>query len=250
MNRRFGLIGYPLSHSFSPGYFEAKFAAEGLDGYSYQAIPLSSADMIPETLRQSFTGLNVTVPYKSEVIRWINAIDRDALVIGAVNTLVRIDVHAWKGYNTDAPAFSGTLLEWFGDTPLPARAIVLGSGGSAKAVCAALRKMYVEPVRVSRSSRGDISYEDLSPKLLAEATLIVQCTPLGMAPDMLGCPPFPFHLLDHRHALYDLVYNPAETVFLQRGRRQGARVKNGLEMLHRQADLAWSIWKSYDPDLS
>jgi shikimate dehydrogenase len=251
VRHRFGLIGYPLAHSFSPAYFAAKFDALGLsDTCTYDLVPLEDPRLIPATLRQSFQGFNVTVPYKSAVIPWLNAIDRDAHAFGAVNTLARIGPFSWKGYNTDAPAFAETLLDWYGNEPLPAKAIVLGTGGSAKAVVLVLRRLGISPVRVSSSGKGDIAYTDIGPTLLADAALIVQCTPVGMSPQVEDAPPFPYALLDTRHRLYDLVYNPLESVFLQRGRQQGARVKNGLEMLHRQADLAWSIWQSYDPDLS
>ena len=251
MRHRFGLIGFPLAHSFSPAYFAAKFDALGLsDSCAYDLVPLEDLGMIPEVLRQSFQGFNVTVPYKSAVIPWLNAIDRDAHAIGAVNTLVRTGPHSWKGYNTDAPAFEETLLAWYGHEPLPAKAIVLGTGGSAKAAVRVLRRLGMSTVCVSSSGRGDITYADIGPSLLADATLVVQCTPVGMAPQAEDAPPFPYALLDARHRLYDMIYNPVETVFLQRGRQQGARVKNGLDMLHRQADLAWSIWQSYDPDLS
>ena len=251
MRHRFGLIGYPLAHSFSPAYFAAKFESLGLSqSCAYDLVPLEDSRLIPAALRQPFDGYNVTVPYKSAVIPWLNAIDRDAHAIGAVNTLVRIGPYSWKGYNTDAPAFAETLLGWYGSEPLPTKAIVLGTGGSAKAVVLVLRRLGIVPVCVSSTGKGDIAYANIGPSLLADATLVVQCTPVGMAPHAEDAPPFPYALLDARHRLYDMIYNPVETVFLQCGRQQGARVKNGLELLHRQADLAWSIWQSYDSDLS
>lgn len=250
MNRLFGLIGYPLAHSFSPSYFSVKFAEAGLTNCTYELIPLPDPVEIPAILRGRYTGLNVTVPYKTEVMQWLNVVDPAAWKIGAVNTLVRVGLNSWKGYNTDAPAFAASLQDWYATEPLPDRALVLGTGGSARAVCFALTKLNIRWCTVSHSGRGNIGYQEVTPEVLREHELIIQCTPLGMGSRAHEFPPIPYTSLNSRHRLYDLVYNPAETVFLQRGSRQGARVKNGLDMLHRQADLAWSIWLSYDPDLS
>lgn len=245
MGRRYGLIGYPLAHSFSPGYFTDLFAREGLPDYTYELLPVETAEALPEVLRRNVMGLNVTVPYKTAIIPWLNAIDRDAWQIGAVNTLVRTGPNSWKGYNTDMPAFVQSLCAWYGREPLPDQALVLGTGGSARAVRAGLTSLGIRPVMVSSSGKGDIGYADIHAPLRAGATLLVQCTPLGMSPRTAESPPIPYELIDDRHRLFDLVYNPDETLFLARGRARGARIQNGLDMLHRQADLAWTIWKSY-----
>jgi len=245
VGRRYGLIGYPLAHSFSPGYCTELFVREGLPDYSYELFPVEAVEGLPEILHRNIKGLNVTVPHKTAIISWLNDLDRDAWQIGAVNTLVRTGSYSWKGYNTDMPAFVQSLCAWYGPDPLPDQALVLGTGGSARAIRAGLVALGIHPVMVSCSGKGDIGYADIQASLLAGATLLVQCTPLGMLPRTAESPPIPYDLIDDRHRLYDLVYNPGETLFLARGRARGARVKNGLDMLHRQADLAWTIWKSY-----
>jgi len=250
VEHRFGLIGFPLEHSFSPAYFNRKFEAEGLTSCHYTLIPVPDVNGLPDVLRRDYQGFNVTVPYKTSVMPYLNAIDPAAHAIGAVNTIARPRPNVWKGYNTDAPAFADTLVRWYGQETLPSKALVLGSGGSAKAVIYALQALGISPVIVSRSAGRGIPYERVDASLLATAPLIINCTPLGTWPKTTDVPSLPYELLDSRHSLYDLVYNPAESVFLYHGRRRGARVKNGLEMLHRQADLAWSIWQSYDPDLT
>lgn len=251
VEHRFALIGYPLEHTFSPAYFASKFQVEGIANCRYEILPVDDAIDLPRALRQDYQGFNVTVPHKSAVIGYLNAIDPAAHAIGAVNTIARIRPNVWKGFNTDAPAFADTLRAWYGKEPYPGQAIVLGTGGASRAVTFALRSLGIRPLVVSRSKANGMAYNELDDeRVVARSLLVVNCTPVGTWPDTAAAPGFPYDFLTPRHRLYDLVYNPAETVFLQHGRRQGAQVKNGLEMLHRQADLAWSIWLSYDPDLS
>lgn len=242
---KFGLIGYPLGHSFSKAYFREKFEILGLRGFSYDNFPLSDIEAVVPLLQSDVSGLNVTLPYKKTIIAYLNEIDRKAFEIGAVNTLVRTGPNSWKGYNTDASAFRETLVEWIGDHALPSKALVFGSGGAAMAVFHALQDIGIQPSIVSSSGKGDYTYSQLTPEVIEAHLLIVNSTPLGMEPDIMSCPPIPFEQITSQHWLYDLVYNPGNTLFLNRGKQSGARTKNGLDMLHLQAEHAWSIWKMY-----
>ncbi len=242
---KFGLIGEEVSLSFSKNYFDEKFGRSGLDDFSYDLISLPAAEEIPKILRLDYYGLNVTKPYKSAVIDFLNVIDPDAFDMGAVNTLVRVGAYSWKGYNTDCMGFEQSLLTWISVYDLPAKALVLGTGGASKAVVYVLARLGVQVSLVSSSGRGDFSYGDLTEEILADHHLIINTTPLGMEPNTSGSPNIPYAGLSSKHWVYDLVYNPANTVFLTESRLAGARAKNGLEMLYLQADYAWSIWNSY-----
>jgi len=242
---KFGLIGYPLGHSFSKTYFTAKFHDLGLTGYAYDNFPLSGIEEVLPLLHSDLTGLNVTLPYKQDIITYLNDIDREAFHIGAVNVLARTGQYSWKGFNTDASAFRESLVTWLGNCAMPMKALILGSGGAARAVSHALTGLGIHPSIVSRRGNGDYLYSQLSPGVFKDHLLIVNTTPLGMEPDIMSCPDIPYEQITSQHWLYDLVYNPGNTLFLTRGKQSGAKIKNGLEMLHLQAEHAWSIWKLY-----
>ncbi len=239
----FGLIGYPLGHSFSPAYFQEKFGREGIDA-SYEAFPLPQIGALPELLhaRPGLRGLNVTIPYKEAVLPLLDALHPDAAAIGAVNCIA-IRNGQLTGYNTDWIGFAESLAAWLG--PLPRRALVLGTGGASKAVLFALQRLGIEAATVSRTrKKADYGYGELSPDRLRAHPLVVNTTPLGTAPDVDAAPPLPYAALTPEHALYDLVYNPPETRFLREGAQRGAAVKNGYEMLVRQAEAGWTIWSA------
>jgi len=242
---KFGLIGYPLGHSFSENYFTAKFQALCLDNFSYKLIPLKNIEDIPGVLKSDFFGLNVTIPYKTLMLDFLDDIDPVAREIGAVNTLVRTGKDSWKGYNTDASGFQQDLTSWLGENVVPERALVLGSGGASLAVAFALERLGISAAIVSRGKFGDFSYPDLSQEVINDHLLIINTTPAGMAPDINSYPAIPFEYLTPSHWVFDLIYNPSNTLFLHQSQQMGARTKNGLDLLYLQADHAWSIWKSY-----
>lgn len=242
---KFGLIGYPLGHSFSKEYFTSKFEHLGLRDFTYELYPIASIKELPALLRSDVFGWNVTIPYKSAVISYLNEIDGQAMQIGAVNTVVRTGLNSWKGFNTDSRGFRDSLMSWIGSKDLPVKALVLGSGGSSKAVLYALNMQGVKSTVVSRKGNGDISYADLTQELMADHRLIINTTPVGMSPDQYSCPAIPYQYLTTQHWVYDLIYNPPNTLFLRQSEQMGAKTKNGLEMLHLQADYAWDIWKNY-----
>ena len=238
--RKFGLIGYPITHSFSPGYFSHKFESEGILDADYSLYPLSR---IEEFLAlKGMTGVNVTIPYKEQVIPYLDNLSKDARAIGAVNTIKYTRTGETCGYNTDCYGFQHSLLGINKDKP-PRNALVLGTGGAAKAVWYVLNQLEVPFSTVSRS-KGDLQYSDLTPTIIADHQLIVNTTPLGMAPKIDACPEIPYEALSSEHILYDLIYNPEKTLFLIKGEASGATIKNGLEMLQLQAEKAWEIWNS------
>lgn len=243
--RKFGLIGKKLSHSFSKKYFTEKFEREGIQDTSYELYELPDAKELSALLQREpeLVGLNVTVPYKQDVLPLLDEIDQAATKIGAVNT-IRISGGKLKGYNTDYIGFKDSLDEFY---PQQARgqALVLGTGGAAKAVWAALNALQIPYMAVSRTPDSDeLSYEQLTPALLQNYNLIINTTPIGMHPHTEAAPPLPYGALSAAHYLYDLVYNPEETQFLKKGAAAGAQTCNGLGMLYRQADAAWEIWNS------
>ncbi|MBK9981117.1 MAG: shikimate dehydrogenase [Saprospiraceae bacterium] len=242
---KFGLIGYPLTHSFSKSYFEEKFHSLGLVGFTYSNFSLGNIENIFSILHSDVFGLNVTIPYKSAVIYYLNDIDQTALKIGAVNTLVRTGLNSWKGFNTDVSGFRLSLQDYMKNSPIPERAIILGTGGAAKAVKFSLESIGIKSSFVSRESGSDYKYEDLTKDVIDSHLLIINATPVGTFPKADECPLIPYHLLTRNHWLFDLVYNPTNTLFLTRGAEMGAHTKNGLDMLHLQAEQAWIIWKSY-----
>ncbi|MEL6719798.1 MAG: shikimate dehydrogenase [Bacteroidota bacterium] len=242
----YALIGYPLSHSFSPTYFTEKFEREHIPSSAYIAMPIESITELPEKLstHSNLQGMNVTIPYKQQVMQYLDEIDEGASVIGAVNT-IRFRDGRLKGFNTDAMGFELSLKELLGSVDYASlKALVLGSGGAAKAVNYVLWEMGIEYLLVSRNpEKGDIIYQDITPAILEEYHLIVNTTPLGMSPNIDTAPDLPYEALTAKHYLYDLVYNPEETLFLKFGKKQGASTMNGLKMLYLQAEAAWKIWQ-------
>lgn len=257
---QFGLLGFPLSHSFSVDYFTKKFEREGIKEAEYVDFPLSDIDIFPELIQThpDLLGLNVTIPYKQAVMKFLNALDEEAAGIGAVN-VIRVDrsnngTPYLKGYNTDVIGFRESIRPLIKDLVERIQAnkqinnglksLVLGTGGASKAICYALGQLNIDYLLVSRTAGGEgaISYGDLTPDLYDSHRIIVNTTPAGMSPDNAGCPLSDFSHIGSGHLLYDLIYNPLETVFLRKGREQGALVKNGIEMLHLQAEASWTIW--------
>lgn len=245
--RHFAIIGYPLLHSFSAKYFNEKFEREKIDAeYSLRPLPpsqqgeeirIADEKQLIELLH-TMDGMNVTLPYKQTVIPYLDRLDETAEAIGAVNV-----IYKRVGYNTDCLGFMASIKPLLRE--YDKKALVLGTGGASKAACYGLKKLGVEPTLVSRSPKaGMLGYEELSDKVMAAHTVIVNCTPLGMLPDVDTCPPIPYEKITARHLLFDCVYNPEETLFLKRGKLQGATIKNGLEMLVGQAKAAWEIWNS------
>lgn len=247
MEKKFGLIGSTVSHSFSKSFFDEKFFREGLRDYHYDLYPLGNVGELKKLLEDNpeLSGLNVTVPYKEQVIKLLSDIDAEAKKIGAVN-VIKIQNGKLKGYNTDSDAFYETLERWFPKIE-NATALVLGSGGSSKAVRQALKRLNIPFKTASREKgNGDYTYQQLEKDgdPIKLATLIINTTPLGMSPDTKSMPPINCDLLNSHHYVYDLIYNPARTLFLQKAQMQGATIKNGLEMLHIQAEKAWAIWNN------
>ena len=235
--RHSGIIGYPLHHSFSAKYFSEKFEREGIEAeYSLYPIGMEDLRLKIEDLFHRLDGMNVTMPYKQTIIPYLDRLDETAEAVGAVNV-----VHKRVGYNTDCIGFMESIKPLLRDSDR--KALVLGTGGASKAVCYGLKQLGIAPTLVSRTPKdGMIGYSDLTEGLMAEHTIIVNCTPLGMVPDTESYPPIPYELISAQHLLFDCIYNPEETVFLRKGRAQGAKTQNGIEMLYGQAKAAWKIW--------
>lgn len=247
MEKIFGLIGSTVSHSFSKSYFDEKFFRDGLRDHRYELFPLEKIQDIQTLLKENegLCGLNVTLPYKEQVLKYLNEIDPEAEKIGAVN-VIRVQKGKLKGYNTDSAAFFETIEKWL-PKDRTFNALVLGSGGSSKAVRQALTKLGVAHKIVSRDkTTGDYSYEEINsqPKEITASQLIINTTPLGMHPNTDSMPPLDLEKLTKDHYVYDLIYNPARTQFLQKAEMRGATIKNGLEMLHVQAEKSWQIWNN------
>ena len=243
--RLFGLLGRSLAHSFSKSYFSQKFAQLGLADCRYELFELAEAEELPALLARypDLAGLNVTIPYKEQLWPYLTEVAPSARLVGAVNVIeLRADGRL-VGHNTDYVGFRESLRSFYPHRGEAARALVLGTGGAAKAVGVALRELGIVYQIVSRQpSTGQLTYEEITPTMLAERSLIINTTPLGTYPKPDECPPLPYAALTSRHYLFDLVYNPSETLFLERGRAAGAQTKNGLEMLELQAEAAWTIW--------
>lgn len=245
MPRQFGLIGYPLGHSFSQGYFTKKFEALNLSDHSYDLFEISSINEFSELVEtKKLAGLNVTIPYKQDIIPFLDSLDTSAEKVGAVN-VIKFDSGKLVGHNTDYPAFKKSLQSFLGKASY--KALVLGTGGASKAVLASLEDLGIDYQQVSRIATANAySYEQLilSQDILEEYKLIINTTPLGMSPNVESCPNISYDQLTVSHFLFDLVYNPELTLFLKKGQQAGSQIKNGLEMLHFQADLAWDIWNA------
>ena len=224
-------------HSFSAKYFNEKFATSHINAeYSLYPVPIGNLKLEIGNLLDTLDGFNVTLPYKQAIIPYLDRLDETAEAIGAVNV-----VYQHVGYNTDCLGFMDSLRPLLRD--YDRKALVLGTGGASKAACYGLRKLGIIPTLVSRTPQGVmLGYDDLTEQVMADHTVIVNCTPLGMFPDVDSCPAIPYELISARHLLFDCVYNPEETLFLRKGKAQGAAIKNGLEMLTGQAKAAWKIW--------
>ena len=243
---KYGLIGYPLGHSFSISYFNQKFKDEDIDA-TYENFEIPSIDLLSEVLdsNPNLKGLNVTIPYKQKVIPYLDSISPEARAIGAVN-VIKV-VHEGKnvklkGYNSDVIGFTQSIEPML-EPRFHKKALILGTGGASKAIDYGLKSLGLETVFVSRYERpGTIQYEKITPEVVKEYNVIVNCTPLGMYPKTEECPLLPYEAMDSRTILYDLIYNPDETMFMKRGAQYGANVKNGLEMLLLQAFASWEFW--------
>lgn len=236
--RHYGIIGFPLLHSFSAKYFNEKFATEKIDAeYSLYPLKELTEERIKELL-DTLDGMNVTMPYKQVVIPYLDRLDETARAVGAVNV-----VHNKVGYNTDCIGFMNSIRPLLRKSDR--KALVLGTGGASKAVCYGLSKLGVSPTLVSRTPKeGVLGYNQLTEEVMHDYTVIINCTPLGMAPEENTCPDIPYQWITARHLLFDCVYNPEETVFLHKGKAQGATIRNGMEMLTGQAKAAWKIWNN------
>jgi len=244
--RLFGLIGFPLSHSFSKKYFSKKFEAEQITDAHYELFEIPEAASIIQIISEnpSLKGLNVTIPHKETVIPYLHTIDEPAKKIGAVN-VIKIEAGKLKGFNSDYHGFKQSLLPLLPSDYKKINALILGTGGASKAVKAALTDLGITYRLVSRTrSEAILSYAELTPAHITQNHLIINTSPLGMHPNTNTCPDIPYEALSSRHILFDLVYNPEETLFMKKGKEKGAIVKNGLEMLTLQAEKAWEIWNS------
>jgi shikimate dehydrogenase len=245
----YGLIGYPLTHSFSAGFFAEKFVRETITGCAYLNYPIEHIGLLPELISENknLVGLNVTIPYKEQVIPYLDQVDSESAAIGAVNTIKIIrnksKVHL-LGFNTDAYGF-GTSLK-----PLLKKhynkALILGTGGASKAAAYVLSRMGLDITFVSRRPKvlNHIPYDQVTAEVMSSNKVIINTSPVGMYPDINSCPALPYEFLTPDHILFDMVYNPPETRFMAMGTKMGASVINGMQMLHLQAEKAWEIWNT------
>lgn len=255
---KYGLFGRDIGYSFSQSYFKTKFEAENISA-SYANFDCDSIEAVQAYLKdESIRGFNVTIPYKEDIIAFLDLLDADAANIGAVNTIKRLENGRLKGFNTDFLGFRGTLLEEFGDTLFPNfkeevalgaklqsahKALILGTGGASKAIVYALESLGVSCQYISRKRTKDTwTYDELNKERVQNATFIVNCTPLGTFPDVHLHPDIPYSYLDSSHIVFDLIYNPPQSQFLALAKVQGATTINGLRMLELQAEASWQIW--------
>jgi shikimate dehydrogenase len=247
--RKFGLIGFPLGHSFSKGYFTEKFKKENIIDCDYQNYPISQIDEFRQLIETNveLLGLNVTIPYKEQIIKYLDKLDPVAEKIGAVNT-IKIERNSGEiqliGYNTDYYGFEETLKPYL--QPEHKKALILGTGGASKAVAYVLNSLNISYQYVSRKpvNKETLSYQEVNTELIKDFTVIINTSPLGMYPNADACPDLPYESINSNYILYDLIYNPEKTLFLQKGESKNAIIINGLPMLHFQADKAWKIWNS------
>lgn len=245
MTAVYGLIGYTLGHSFSQSFFTQKFESEGIDA-QYLNFEIEDIGDLGELLAEQphLRGLNVTIPYKEQVMPYLATVDPLAARVGAVN-VIRVDNAADRvtlhGFNSDVFGFGESMAPLL--TPKRKRALILGTGGASKAVAVALEDMGVEYIKVSRTpGEGVLTYADLNAEVMASHLIVVNTTPLGMYPNVDSCPDIPYHMLTPEHLCYDMLYNPDITLFMKRAAEYGAETKNGLEMLLLQAFKSWQIW--------
>lgn len=240
----FGLLGKNIEYSFSRGYFSDKFRDLNLKKYQYVNFDLQNIKDFPAIIdeNKNLKGINVTIPYKEEVMSFLNKLDKTAKEIGAVNTIKFTKRGNLKGYNSDVVGFEKSIM------PLlkthHKRALILGTGGASKAIAYAFKRNHIKYRFVSRNPEGkkEISYSSLTQEIIEQYTIIVNSTPLGTSPDIEKCPNIPYQFISDKHILFDLIYNPAITTFLAKGKEKGAIIKNGLEMLKLQAEESWRIW--------
>jgi shikimate dehydrogenase len=247
MTKLYGLLGYPLSHSFSKKYFEEKFLQEGLTAHHYELFEIKKIEEFGGIIANNpkLNGLNVTIPYKESVLPYLDHLDDSAILVGAVN-VIKIQNNLLTGYNSDYFGFESALLNWLPQSIADYSAVILGTGGAAKAVKAVLKANNIAYKLISRTKTAEtVTYDELSSgSLITNSNLIINTTPLGMAPNFDLCPEIPYEQLNKQHYVFDLIYNPAESKFLTKASTQGAHIKNGLEMLQLQAEKSWEIWTS------
>ena len=241
----FALVGKNIDYSFSRGYFTEKFKQMNLENNEYVNFDIQTIQELSEKIKankKTLKGMNVTIPYKLEVFNYLDKIDKKALKVGAVNTIKISKKGKLTGYNTDVYGFKKSLEPLLKEHHK--KALILGTGGAAKAVAYVLKKLGIKYKFVSRKpeEKKEIAYDSVSAELIQKYTLIINCTPLGTHPNIENCPSIPYEALSEKHLLYDLIYNPAKTTFLLKGEERGASIKNGLEMLEQQAEKAWRIW--------
>lgn len=246
--KKYGLIGNPLGHSFSKGYFNEKFSNENIDA-EYVNFEIPTIDDLPAVIAENknLCGLNVTIPYKEKVISYLDEVTTDARAIGAVN-VIRIERNTKGeprliGYNSDIVGFTQSIEPMLENHHK--KALILGTGGASKAIFHGLKKLGIEAIFVSRRNMaGTVQYKDITPEVIQEYNVIVNCTPCGMYPHTDECPDLPYEAITEKNLLYDLIYNPDQTLFMRKGAERGAKVKNGLEMLLLQAFDSWRFWNS------
>lgn len=247
IEKKFGLLGKNIAYSFSKKYFTDKFKSLKLDHYEYVNYDLPKIEFFRETVLKDIPklgGLNVTIPYKESIIDYLDEIDEQAAEIAAVNTIKILKNNKLKGFNTDVFGFEKSLKScWRGDEK---KALILGTGGASKAVAFVLKKLGVDYLFVSRTPAkpGAVSYTSINEEMIREHEMIINCSPLGTYPDVDARPDLPYKYLTNRHLLYDLIYNPDKTAFLQMGEKAGATIMNGRLMLEFQAEKSWEIWNS------
>lgn len=248
MTAEYGLVGFPLGHSFSAGYFNAKFLELGLsESHSYRNFSVEQIADLKRILPPGIRGFNITIPHKKAVMELLSEIDPEAEAVGAVNCVKVLPDGRWKGYNTDVYGFEVSLHAFLnvlaGQLP---RAAVLGTGGASRAVTHVLEKLGIDYVTVSRTGTTprQVNYQTFNEALIGQTRLFINTTPLGMSPNLEHSPALDYSKIDSQSLLYDLVYNPAQTLFLAQGRAHGAWIKNGLQMLVLQAERSWEIWNS------
>ncbi|SRX55292.1 shikimate dehydrogenase [Aequorivita sp. CIP111184] len=241
---KFGLLGKNIGYSFSKSFFSEKFEKENLP-HSYENFDISSIEKFPNIISKTpnLKGLSVTIPYKQQVIPFLDNLNEEAEIIGAVNTIKISDEKKLTGYNTDHFGFQKSLKDFL---PLQQKtALILGTGGASKAIAYALGNLGFDFKFVSRTATLNmLDYSSLNQAIIEKHLLIINCTPLGTYPNIEGCPNIPYQYLTKNHLLFDLIYNPSETEFLKRGKSQGTKTSNGLKMLQHQAERAWEVWNS------
>ena len=243
---KLGLLGRNISYSFSRTYFKEKFEKEGIENTTYENFDIDSIEKFPAIIEntKNLKGLNVTIPYKQEVMPFLDKINKKAKEIGAVNTIKITKKGKLVGYNTDCYGFKKSLQPYLKSSHK--NALILGTGGASKAVAYSLKQLGINYKYVSRNLTEGIAYtyQNLNNSVIKEHTIIINCTPLGTFPNIENCPEIPYDAITENHILFDLIYNPAETKFLSFGKQKGATILNGLNMLILQAEKAWSIWNS------